>query len=93
MGGEEFQEKGVDARRFPIITEISELSPLPPYPHLLRTAKVMQRNYTFLACVYGLFVVTMRCITYVAVYKYLIPIYLRQGQKCPCLFSSLHIGV
>ena len=29
----------------------------------------MQRNYTFLACVYGLFVVTMRCITYVAVYK------------------------
>jgi hypothetical protein len=29
----------------------------------------MQRNYTFLACVYGLFVVTMRCITYVAVYN------------------------
>ena len=29
MGGEEFQEKGMNARRFPIITEFSELRPLP----------------------------------------------------------------
>jgi len=35
VGGEEFQEKGMDARRFPIITEISEsrslLLPNPDY--------------------------------------------------------------
>ena len=36
---------------------------------LLRTAKVMQRNHTVLTCVYGLFVVAMCCITYVAVYN------------------------
>jgi len=27
VGGEEFQEKGMDARRFPIITEISDVRP------------------------------------------------------------------
>jgi len=30
----------------------------------------MQRNHTFLDCVYGLFVVTMGCITYVAFYNW-----------------------
>ena len=29
----------------------------------------MQRNHTVLTCVYGLFVVAMCCITYVAVYN------------------------
>jgi hypothetical protein len=28
VGGQEYQEKGMDARRFPIITEISDLRPL-----------------------------------------------------------------
>jgi len=36
---------------------------------LLRTAKVMQRTQTVLACVYGLFVMAMCCITYVVFYK------------------------
>ena len=36
---------------------------------LLRTAKVMQRTPTILACVYGLFVVAICCITYVAFYN------------------------
>ena len=32
--GEEFQERGMDARRFPIITEISDLRPSPPIGEL-----------------------------------------------------------
>jgi len=36
---------------------------------LLRTAKLMQRNSTVLACVCGLFVEAMYCITYVAFYS------------------------
>ena len=40
---------------------------------LLRTAKVMQRNHIVLTCVYGLFVVVMRCITYVAFYNAQLP--------------------
>jgi uncharacterized membrane protein HdeD (DUF308 family) len=39
----------------------------------------MQRNYTFLACVYGLFVVTMRCITYVAVYNAVGYLFIKRG--------------
>jgi hypothetical protein len=39
------------------------------FSKLLRTAKLMQRNSTVLACVCGLFVEAMYCITYVAFYN------------------------
>ena len=50
----------------------------------------MQRNHTFLDCVYGLFVVTMGCITYVAFYKTLKPSSLPSiGEDGVSAFSSL----
>jgi hypothetical protein len=53
----------------------------------------MQRNHTVLTCVYGVFVVAICCITYVAFYKSLAIIYFRResmlGMKVRVKTSSL----